>query len=144
IVLLYVAVLWLIIMLMTSIEWRVFQLHFMWKLFNFITVIGVHIMSSMTDASIVGAVAVISLIGLNLFLLPRTTKKSAWEKVTAACDYQVWNMPLRTYFTKQKMKKERAYTIWQRMPFWRKALLYRIEAVYGRLWFFYWQRQVVL
>ena len=144
IVLLYIALLWLINMLMTSIEWRVFQLHFIWKSFIFITVIGVNIMSFMTEATIVGAVAFISLIVLNLFLLPRTTKKIAWEKVTAACDYQVWNMPLMTYFTKQKMKKERAYTIWQRVPFWRKAFPYRKEAVYGRLWFIYWQRQVVL
>src|SRR5699024_1786243 len=113
----YIALLWLINMLMTSIEWRVFQLHFIWKSFIFITVIGVNIMSFMTEATIVGAVAFISLIVLNLFLLPRTTKKIAWEKVTAACDYQVWNMPLMTYFTKQKMKKERAYTIWQRVPF---------------------------
>src|SRR5699024_6444704 len=88
IVLLYIALLWLINMLMTSIEWRVFQLHFMWKLFIFITVIGVNIMSFMTDATIVGAVAFISLIVLNLFLLPRTTKKISWEKVTAACDYR--------------------------------------------------------
>src|SRR5699024_3193444 len=38
----------------------------------------------------------------------------------------------------------RAYTIWQRMPFWKKAFRYKKGAVYGRLWFIYWQRHIVL
>lgn len=144
IVLIYIGLLWLINVLMTSIEWRVFQLHLIWKIIIFMMAIGVNVLSFMTNATIVGSIVLVGLFVLNIFLLPRVTEKIAWDKVTAACDYQVWNMPLMTYFTKQKMKKERAYTIWQRMAFWRKAFRYDTRAVYGRLWVIYWQRQIVL
>src|SRR5699024_1678266 len=144
IVLLYISLVWLINVLMTSIEWRVFQLHIIWKVVIFMMVIMVNVMSFMIDGTVVGFIVLLSLIVLNMFLLLRLTNMIAWEKVTAACDYQVWNMPLMTYFTKQKMKKERAYTIWQRMPFWKKAFRYKKGAVYGRLWFIYWQRHIVL
>lgn len=143
-VLIYICLILLINILMTSMEWRLFQLHIIWKIFVFIIAISVNVFSILTNSTLVGPLSLLGLFILNGLLLPKITEKVDWDKVTAACDYQVWNMAWMTYFTKQKMKKERAYTLWQRMPFWRKDFQYKDAAIYGRLWFVYWQRQFVL
>lgn len=141
VILLYIGLLLFINMMMTFVEWRVFQLHFLWKLFILFVGITVNILSILTYPPVVAIGTMIVLMMVSACLLPRVVVHVDWKKVTAACDYYIWNMFLISYITKQKMKKERSYTIWQRMPFWKKALPYKKTTVYQRLWHVYWQRQ---
>jgi len=128
-------------MMMTFVEWRVFQLHLLWKILILFTGITVNILSVLTYPPLVAIGTMIVLMMISAYLLPRVVVRIDWKKVTAACDYYIWNMFLISYITKQKMKKERSYTIWQRMPFWKKAFPYKKSTVYHRLWHVYWQRQ---
>ncbi len=144
IILSYVSLLFGINVLMTVIEWRLFQLHIIWKILVFIGLILINVVSVLTAPIVLACLMVVLLIITNVFLLQQVDKRIDWKKVTATCDYQVWNMPTLTYFTKQKMKKERSYTIWQRLPFWRKAFPYKKQSAYNRLWHVYWQRQIVI
>src|SRR5690625_159255 len=144
VIILYIGLLFGLNILMTVIEWRVFQLHIIWKFIITLLAISINVISIMTSPPIIATAVLLCLIFINLLLLPRVDAKIDWKKVTTACDYQIWNMALIGYMTKQRMKKERAYTIWQRMPFWRKAFSYNKEKAYHRLWYVYFQRQIVI
>lgn len=144
VILLYVGLIFVINLMMTFVEWWMFQLHIFMKVFIFMFAIGINVISLLTYPPVVATMAMIGLLVSSTVLLPRVVDDIDWKKVTTACDYHIWNMVIMTYFTKQKMKKERSYTIWQRMPFWRKAFPYQKASAYQRLWHVYWQRQIVI
>lgn len=144
VIVLYISLLFLINILMTIIEWRVFQLHVFWKIIIFALAIGVNILSIFTSPPIIGAISLVLLAIISIVLLPRIVQAIDWKKVTIACDYKLWNMFIVSYMTKQKIKKERSYTLWQRLPFWRKSLPYQKESLYHRLWHIYLQRQLAM
>src|SRR5699024_1387561 len=144
VIVLYISLLFLINILMTIIEWRVFQLHVFWKIIIFALAIGVNILSIFTSPPIIGAISLVLLAIISIVLLPRIGQAIDWKKVTIACDYKLWNMFIVSYMTKQKIKKERSYTLWQRLPFWRKSLPYQKESLYHRLWHIYLQRQLAM
>lgn len=141
VILLYICLLLFINIMMTIVEWRVFQLHFLWKGLILLFGIIINIVSFLTNPMFVAIGMMIVLIIVSTYLLRRVVIGIEWKKVTAACDYYLWNMFIISYMTKQKMKKDRAYTIWQRIPRWRKVFPYKKHTVYQRLWHVYWQRQ---
>lgn len=144
VILMYIGLLLVINIVMTVIEWRVFQLRFLWKVLILALGIGVNLLSVWTSPPLVAGISGMTLILVSAILIPRNVHHINWEKVTAACDYKIWNMFLVSYMTKQKMKKQRSYTWWQRLPFWRNHLPYRKESLYHRLWHIYFQRQIVM
>src|SRR5690625_1765372 len=70
--------------------------------------------------------------------------KMDWKRVTASCDYKLWNMIIISRASRTSFKKERQYSIWQRLSFWKKPFTYNNKAVYHRLWFIYFEKNIVV
>src|SRR5690625_6011634 len=46
--------------------------------------------------------------------------------------------------SRTSFKKDRQYSIWQRLSFWKKPFLYQGPSVYHRLWFIYFEKNIVV
>src|SRR5699024_1962662 len=136
-ILAYVIILTGINMLMTIPEWKFFQLHLFLKMLIVFGLLLLNTMHFVIDSAAVGIIAIVLLVMVNLLLLPRVFEKIDWKKVTAACDFKLWNMLIVSQATKIKFRKERQYSMWQRMFFWKKPFPYRKASAYHRLWHVY-------
>lgn len=127
---------------MTIPGWKLFQQHVLVKIVILIGVIVVNVLSAMIQSPIIGIGFIVLLILLNIILAPKITDSIDWKKVTAVSDFKLWNMLLISRATRVKFKKERQYSIWQRMSFWKKPFSYRKTAVYHRLWHLYVEKNM--
>src|SRR5699024_2733678 len=107
-ILAYVIILTGINMLMTIPEWKFFQLHLFLKMLIVFGLLLLNTMHFVIDSAAVGIIAIVLLVMINLLLLPRVFEKIDWKKVTAACDFKLWNMLIVSQATKIKFRKERS------------------------------------
>lgn len=142
IVVLYIVVLLLLNIIMTPIEWKFFQLHIIKKIATFGLVIIINIFSVMFNSAIFGIVFLIILLVISLLLYKGRFDGIDWRRVTSACDYRLWNMKLISRASKTSFKKDRQYSIWQRLPFWKKPFPYEKLTLYHRLWFIYFEKNI--
>lgn len=136
-IVLYVAILLFMNMIMTVVEWNFFQMHVWKKLAVILVLIIINVISFYVPSSIIGISVISLLIVYNVTSIPTLFTKVDWKKVTAASDFQLWNMKIIQQATKIKYRKERQYSIWQRLPFWKRPFPYKKRVAYNRLWHLY-------
>lgn len=139
---LYVLVLQGLNVLMTVLEWKLFQQHIVIKIFILIGFILINVVNILLGTYIIGIISIISLTILNIILFPRMFRNIDWKKVTAASDFKLWNMFIVSQATKIKYRKERQYSVWQRMSFWKQPFPYKKVAGYHRLWHLYFEKNI--
>ncbi len=144
IIILYIFVLMLLNIVMTPIEWKFFQLHIMKKILLFGLVIAINILSILINSALFGFVFLIVLITISLLTYTKRFKHIDWKRVTSACDYKLWNMKIISRASKTSFKKDRQYSIWQRLSFWKKPFPYNQNNLYHRLWFIYFEKNIIV
>lgn len=127
---------------LTPIEWKFFQLSVYEKISIFIVLIVINGLAFMISSPLFAALFMVLIIICNVFLMNRLFDEIDWQKVTAANDYKLWRSLIISYATKMKFKKDRKYSIWQRMPFWKKPFPYQKETLYHRLWHLYLEKNI--
>ncbi|MEI3605335.1 hypothetical protein SPD48_06485 [Pseudogracilibacillus sp. SE30717A] len=142
IVLLYIFILIGLNVLMTLPEWKLFQQHLWLKIVVLISLILINLVNLYLKSSFLSILFIAILFLINVLLLPRTFQQIDWKKVTAASDFKIWNMVMISYVTKIKYRKERQYSIWQRLSFWKKPFLYKKSVGYNRLWHLYFEKNI--
>src|SRR5690625_1789289 len=142
IVILYMFVLFLMNIVMTPIEWKFFQLHIIKKIALFVLVIGINILSIIFNSAIFGIIFVIILFAISLLSYKKRFNNIDWQRVTSACNYKLWNMKFISRVSKTSFKKDRQYSIWQRLSFWKKPFPYENLTMYHRLWFIYFEKNI--
>ncbi|MEI3612971.1 hypothetical protein [Pseudogracilibacillus sp. SO30301A] len=140
--LLYVFVLLGLNILMTTIEWKLFQQHVVIKIFILIGFISINIVNILLGTELIAILFIITLLIINIVLIPKLFRNIDWKKVTAASDFKIWNMLIVSQATKIKYKKERQYSMWQRMSFWKRPFIYEKTAGYHRLWHLYLEKNI--
>lgn len=140
----YVSLLLGLNVVMTAIEWKFFQLAVLKKIAILLLFMVINVISFFLNSPIFATCYLLFLILLNIILAKSLLKRIDWPKVTAAIDFKLWNMKMISYATNTKFKKERKYSLWQRMPFWKKPFPYDISNVYHRLWHIYLERNIGL
>lgn len=144
IICLYVFLLFLINVVMTPIEWKFFQLHIIKKIGIFILFVSFTIVSVIVNSPMIGMSLLVLCIAIHLFIYRNLFEKTDWKRVTAACDYKLWNMVIIGRASRTSFKKDRQYSIWQRLSIWKKPFIYQDTAVYHRLWFIYFEKNIVV
>ena len=144
IIIVYVFLLFFINVIMTPVEWKFFQLHIIFKLIIFSLLIVLNILSIVFNSPIIGVSFLCLLIFTTIILYRNLFKEVDWKRVTAACDYKLWNMIIISRASRTSFKKDRQYSIWQRLSFWKKPFLYHGSSVYHRLWFIYFEKNIVV
>ncbi len=142
IVLFYILILFGLNVLMTVPEWKLFQQHVLLKIGVLIGIFLINLLHVFVKSSLLGIVFIFLLFLINLFLYPKIFKQINWKKVTASSDFKVWNMVAISYVTKIKFKKQRQYSVWQRLSFWKKPFPYQKVAGYNRLWHLYFEKNI--
>lgn len=141
-ILLYVFVLLGLNILMTTVEWKLFQQHVIIKICILMGFISINIVNILLGTDLIAILFIITLLIINIVLIPKLFHNIDWKKVTAASDFKIWNMIIISKATKIKYKKERQYSIWQRMSFWKRPFLYKKSAGYHRLWHLYLEKNI--
>jgi len=129
-------------MLMTIPEWKFFQLHIFKKMMITFGVIILNVCTIFLPSLWTVILIFCLLITYNLFASSRLFHHVDWMEVTSASDYKLWNMRIVSQATKIKFKKERQYSIWQRLNFWKKPFPFNKQAAYNRLWHVYIEKNV--
>lgn len=138
----YVCLMLFLNVLMTIPEWKFFQLHIWGKMGITLFFIILNILSFIIPSFWIGISFLTLLIIYNIRTAPKLFKGIDWNKVTAACDFKLWNMVIVSHASKVKFKKERQYSVWQRLSFWKKPFPYEKKAVYHRLWHLYIEKNI--
>lgn len=140
----YICLLFFMNVSLTIPEWKFFQLHILAKIAVILGLVMVNISFFFTELKIIGIGFIILLIVYNIVSIPNLFRKIDWKKVTAASDFKLWNMMIISQATKIKFKKERQYSIWQRLSFWKKPFPFRKHVIYHRLWHLYIEKNLTL
>lgn len=142
VIVLYIFLLFGVNVLMTIPQWKIFQMHIIYKITILIGIILFNMIVLFFQSPIISASLIVFIIIVNIIYYKQITTNIDWKKVTAASDYLLWNMTLISRATKVKFKKERQYSVWQRLSFWKKPFPYVKESAYHRLWHLYFEKNV--
>src|SRR5699024_420298 len=142
VIVLYIFLLFGVNVLMTIPQWKIFQMHIIYKITILIGIILFNMIVLFFQSPIISASLIVFIIIVNIIYYKQITTNIDWKKVTAASDYLLWNMTLISRATKMKFKKERQYSVWQRLSFWKKPFPYVKESAYHRLWHLYFEKNV--
>lgn len=132
----------IVAILMTHVEWKFFQLSFVWKLAIILLALLTQLLHVVIDVQVFAFIVFIFLFFLNILLYRRRMLRIDWQKVTAFSDFHVWNMPLISHVTKVKWQKERHYPLWHRMTWWKRPFRYERRALYSRLIFIHLEKHI--
>lgn len=138
----YLFLLWIFMICLTFIQWKVFQLHIVWK---FTLLILFSLFNSIYLLS--GNLIFILLYGMTLiviliFSLRNLFTNIDWHKVTVTSDFLIWNMALISHATKIKFKKDEQPGLWYQFKGWKERFPYAIEIAYNRIWYIYGEKQI--
>src|SRR5699024_1736139 len=133
----YIGVLILMNILMTIVEWRLFQQSIWIKIGCFCLLLGVFMLQIFLVSPWIAYGMVVVLLLLQIAGYKRVNKHVDWDKVTMAANYKVWNMPIVSQVTKVSFKKERKFSIWQQRTFWKQSFSFQKDTLYHRLWYIY-------
>ncbi len=136
----YVLILIIIQILMLSIEWKFFQLGFLSKIIVLFFGICINILNLLTDAWMMGLLFGLLLVCFHLLCYRTLFHHVDWKKVIAAADYKIWHMPLVSFATKVKFKKDHSNPFWHRLSVWKRPFGYGKKTVYHRLWQVYLEK----
>ena len=142
VIVLYIFLLFGVNVLMTIPQWKIFQMHIIYKITILIGIILFNMIVLFFQSPIISASLIVFIIIVNIIYYKQITTNIDWKKVTVASDYLLWNMALISRATKMKFKKERQYSVWQRLSFWKKPFPYVKESAYHRLWHLYFEKNV--
>lgn len=132
----------LFILVMTIIQWKLYQLH-----------VGVRIViiamtSILTSASVftnntfISIIYILFLSGLFYYSARNLFTSVDWSRVIAASDFLIWNMQFISQATKIKFKKDEQPSLWYRLPSWKEPFRYEKDFAYNRLWYIYGEKEV--
>lgn len=141
---LLVMIVLLITMVMTVIQWKLFQLHIIWRMTTLVFVsllAGAYALTQFTSLLFGYSLVLICLFILSLRHIHTDVD---WRRVIATSDFQIWNMPLISQATKVKFKQDAQPSLWYRLNSWKEKFPYRKEVAYHRLWYIYGEKQIVL
>ncbi|GGA84306.1 hypothetical protein [Ornithinibacillus halotolerans] len=134
-IVIYFSLFWLMEVLCTIPQWKLFQSHIMIRISLFILLISLDIIGVFTSQSILISIFILMLmVATNLIYWKNMFMHIHWGRVIEVNDYMVWNMPLISKATKIKFKKQRKYSIFQNMASRRKPFPYRDSPIHRRLW----------
>lgn len=136
--------LWLLSMVMVVIQWKLFNLHLIWKIITMIILVLISGTSLLINESIVFIVYIVFILGLFIYSLKNIFSKIEWQKVIASTDFLIWNMALVSQATKIKFKKDKQPALLYRLKGWKKQYPYDLEFAYNRLWYVYFEKHVGL
>lgn len=139
---LYILILQFLSIVLTTVEWRFFQEPVHVKIFILIGLMIINVLAIIISSPTFAIAFLFLLVIWNILLFNKLFHEIDWQKVTAANDYKLWRMLIISYATKIKYQKDRKYSVWQRLPFWRKPFHYKKDALYHRLWHLYLEKNV--
>lgn len=142
VILFYIGLLWMINILMTVIEWKLFQQSVWVKLGSLVASLAILGWYLFFPSTYITVMIVLLLILLQIFGYKYFMSHIDWDKVTMAADYKVWNLPMVSYVTKVSFKKERKFNLWQQRQFWKKDFPFDKNTLYHRLWQIYFEKNL--
>ncbi|MBC5636972.1 hypothetical protein H8S33_09090 [Ornithinibacillus sp. BX22] len=135
IIVVYLAVFWLIELLMTIPQWKLFQVRFIPRFILFVVLILVNFLGTVTQVNMIISFIVFTIVVLSNFLLfKRMFTNINWGRVTEVNDFLVWNMPAVSKATKVKFKRQRKHNLFLNRASRKKPFVYTDSAIYRRLW----------
>lgn len=142
-VLLYGSIFFWLHSLLTLVQWKLFQFHFLWKMTLITT--GLMLLALCYLTPQIGNILYwLFIVILVLYTFSKLFTNVAWQEVVHASDFIVWNMPIVAQATKMKFKKAKKLGLWQRFSFWRKPFSYEKEAILHRLWYIYMEKNSLI
>ncbi|WP_042142410.1 hypothetical protein [Paucisalibacillus sp. EB02] len=141
----YFLLFWIIEVLMTIPQWKLFQAHLMVKLGIFLSLIILDIVGTMVEQSKLISIVILSMVIIANFLLRKKLFFHIhWGRVTEVNNYLVWSMPLISKATKTKFRRERKYSIFQNRASRKRPFAYTDVAIHKRLWLQHFRENIEL
>ncbi|MEN2466941.1 hypothetical protein [Ornithinibacillus sp. JPR2-1] len=135
IIVVYLAVFWLIELLMTIPQWKLFQVRFIPRFILFVVLILVNFLGTVTKVNMIISIIVLTIVVLSNFLLfKRMFTNINWGRVIEVNDFLVWNMPAVSKATKVKFKRQRKHNLFLNRASRKKPFAYTDSAIHRRLW----------
>lgn len=133
----YILLFFVMEVIMTIPQWKLFQAGLVTKLCWICSLIIVNIIALLTSYFIVSLLVVLVIIGINLKLVGSTFHKVHWGKVMEASDFKIWNMPIIGKASETKFKRQRKYSTFRNSAGQKKAFTYTAKTIHHRLWRIY-------
>lgn len=132
----------LLVAVMTIVQWRLFRANIVWKLATFTLFSILNLLYVLSNHVILLTIYILVIIVFFIYAWKTLFTKVDWPKIVAASDFLIWNMPLVSQATKIKFKKDKQPPLLYRLTSWKEKFPYRIEYVYNRLWYIYFEKQI--
>ncbi|WP_047985419.1 hypothetical protein [Ornithinibacillus californiensis] len=140
---LYFILFWVIEVLMTVPQWKLFQTNFMVKLTLLLSLGMLTMVGTFTHTSpIVGIGVFIAMIACNFLLANRLFDNINWGRVIEVNDYIIWSMPIVSKATKVKFKRQKRFNLFQNRASRKKPFTYTNSAIHKRLWLQYYRENI--
>ncbi|SHG32365.1 hypothetical protein [Ornithinibacillus halophilus] len=140
----YTGTLWLIGLLMTLPQWKLFQSKWYIKVGCLLVVALLNIVNVMTSADYIGIIALVLLVFINMLLIPSIFQFIHWGRVAELNDFKIWTMPLIERASNTRLKRQKRYSIFQNTKKRKKPFRYTEKAIYHRLWQVYFSKNLDL
>ncbi|MFS0675045.1 hypothetical protein [Ornithinibacillus sp. 179-J 7C1 HS] len=135
VIVIYFGLFWLIELLMTIPQWKLFHMKWLLKLSIMLSLVLFNLIGTLTNNSIVVGLIIMTIVLLsNIVLFRKMFDNVNWGRVTEVNDYLVWNMPLVSRATKVKFKRQRSYSVFQNRASRKKPFAYTNRSIHKRIW----------
>lgn len=137
-------IVFVITMMMTVVQWKLFQLHIVWRISTLVLASSFAGVYAFTQSFTL--LIVYNLLFLCLFILSLRHLHTDvdWKRVIATSDFRIWNMQLISQATKIKFKQDAQPSLWYRLNSWKEKFPYHKGVAYNRLWYIYGEKQIGL
>ncbi|MUV38485.1 hypothetical protein JNUCC1_02323 [Lentibacillus sp. JNUCC-1] len=123
--------------IMTIPQWKLFQMHIVWKIGTVVLLIIVNGVGVLTHPAVTGVLLLGVILGLNILWTERLFKNIDWKRVTESSDFAIWSMMIVDRASGVKMKQNRLYNIFDKVKLLKRPLDYKGLSICRRIWLLY-------
>lgn len=128
--------------LMTIPQWKLFQTRMFTKICWLVLLMLMNVISFLTNPHIIAILFMIMLIFLNLWLKQTLFDKVKWDLVTEISDFQIWSMWFISKVSEVEIKRQKKYSIFQKIFRRKKPFKYNEKSILRTLWFLYLRKNI--
>ncbi|MFD2043866.1 hypothetical protein ACFSTA_07355 [Ornithinibacillus salinisoli] len=143
IVISYVLMLWLMDVLMTIPQWKLFHANVIVKIGILFSLLVFNFIGVVTGNSMVFGIVIVSLIiCTNIYLLKYLFVNIHWGKITDISDFNLWNMKLIALASETKFKRNKKYSFFHNLSNRKKPFAYTEKGIHHRIWQVYFSKNI--
>ncbi|MGM8366216.1 hypothetical protein ACLIBG_12170 [Virgibacillus sp. W0181] len=140
----YILLLIFVDVMMTAPQWKLFQQHFFVKLLFLIGILFVNTFQVFIPSIAMAITATVTFLAMNIILSRRLLNHVLWERVMEVNDFQTWNMTVVSQATGLKYKRQKKYSMIQKIAYPKRPFIYKEASIHHRLWQLYFGKNLDL